>query len=905
MCRYGVYTVKAFKYHGADAERTRAGFLETLRNYNAGRKEDQELEDEISGFTQEELLLDAQKVLPEFEASAHNIIDILHKVPLIGRTLTIQPPCDGAAMNPWLIEVVGMPTFVKFMTTYDLLHTPPDVLNMRANRTARAAVAPPQPTSEVLINALSYNEDNRPGSPTNIIRRLYVEAINMHGVSAVERRINGDTGAVQQQPRPAISPETDPEFFEIIGDFNMNRPESPSDVRLALEIEDSMRHERRALGRALLSRETHPEIYAILDNHQPGDEEHEDARAIVLFNELAENEERQNRERGAREPSWGGVEDYSGYLTEYEDVEDGAMQRRSTLRNPPPETINHLLIMPGSVGKSLRAGWMHQAATYLALRNETLYYPDAWMATMAATVTHLLGQPSAGWIQTELDVVLRSFKAVYHNENASRFYAYLSLLSSPEDHRQTLVTSGDWLPAGISCPHLTKPVFGTYLLVADMRVKFTKEALIDRHCSFLVEFFSRAKIGLVWKQKSPLVKVFDWLDDNMPLPADPLLCSPYMATALSAYGKTLDEALRGVKAEDVLPPPELDMAAVMSVRHFQFGVESIGVTFANIARLCGIEDYDPAFPANSPGMLARLLKVASIGDNLVRSATHVGLGMPDAEFFKMGTAEALKEYRADLAKTGRLRFQHKYEHCMFSAHQEVARSIPQAHIDAFKARWGVDLGAKLCIRKCGLSAVACTNPRCPYFLQRLDAADPPTKDGVGAKLRLHIASASIVPGLHRAVQVLLDEGRADDEDARVGMAEMVMCGRGLETKSALSLTRDERMRDRQIAFWGVDETTRPLHADARVAEIRKKHNLAVGAASASYYVRLRNHIQRAFVMRGLDSLNNVSTWLKHAIDNVAGEKGKWDYADFESAVLSSSLARCPLTGRFSVVLARP
>lgn len=58
-------------------------------------------------------------------------------------------------------------------------------------------------------------------------------------------------------------------------------------------------------------------------------------------------------------------------------------------REIPPETINHLLLLPGAHG---HRGWMHLSATYLLLRNETLFHHDAWMATMAATVCYLLTQ---------------------------------------------------------------------------------------------------------------------------------------------------------------------------------------------------------------------------------------------------------------------------------------------------------------------------------------------------------------------------------------------------------------------------------------------------------------------------------------------------------------------------------
>ena len=69
-----------------------------------------------------------------------------------------------------------------------------------------------------------------------------------------------------------------------------------------------------------------------------------------------------------------------------EEGTEPANPRRGCL---PPGTINHLLLLPGSNG---RCGWMHAAATYLLLRNQTLYHQDAWMGTMAATVCYLLTQ---------------------------------------------------------------------------------------------------------------------------------------------------------------------------------------------------------------------------------------------------------------------------------------------------------------------------------------------------------------------------------------------------------------------------------------------------------------------------------------------------------------------------------
>ena len=195
------------------------------------------------------MLLDAKGVLPALELAVGGVVGLLGRLPLVGRTLTIKPVSSGANMNPWLLEVIGMPSTVRRMTTYDFLHTPPDVLNMRA----------------------------------------------IHAASASDSDSGSEEG-------PSI----------------------------------------------------------------------------------------------------------------------------------PPGTINHLLLLPGSMGKH---GWMHMPATYLLLRNETLYHRDAWVSTMAATVVYLLQQDvNVTWVRAELDRVRVAFAAVYTEHSAMELFAYLARLST-RDYR--------------------------------------------------------------------------------------------------------------------------------------------------------------------------------------------------------------------------------------------------------------------------------------------------------------------------------------------------------------------------------------------------------------------------------------------------------------------------------------
>ena len=99
--RCGAHALKALRYRSVDFERSRAGLLDSLAGY-AGSPLDAALEDEINGHTLQEVLLDARAVLPELGRSLHSVIDLLRKLPLMGRTLTLRPVCDGADMNPWL-----------------------------------------------------------------------------------------------------------------------------------------------------------------------------------------------------------------------------------------------------------------------------------------------------------------------------------------------------------------------------------------------------------------------------------------------------------------------------------------------------------------------------------------------------------------------------------------------------------------------------------------------------------------------------------------------------------------------------------------------------------------------------------------------------------------------------------
>jgi hypothetical protein len=693
-----------------------------------------------------------------------SIVGILSEVPLLGRTLTILPPTDGAEMNPWLVEVVGMPTFVKLMTTYDLLHTPPEVLNMRANQTSSSSGS---------------------GSPHHNLE-------------------------------------------------------------------------------------------------------------------------------------WGGIEEFSGYLTEYEDEDEGGgpspphKRDPRARRDPPPETINHLLLLPGSAGGGPRPGWMHHAATYLLLRNETLFYFDAWMGTMAATVTYLLEQPdvTAGWVQAELARVAGAYERVYRNDNASQFTSeYLGAVADMGKFRRALVTQSDSLPAALRCPHLTKPIFAMWVLIQVAGVRFEAEELRARQLALLIEFFHRAGQGLAWDCRVGRAAK-SWLAEQaLDSVRSPLSYGATLPEARRKYLRRVQECLRGLKSEEVAPAPRLDAAAAGRARHYQFTMDSIGRAFVGLARLSGIQGYRPDLTEHR---LARVLQVAGIRDNVKRSeAPFFAAKMPEEEFKRRGAKQALGLFRAAAIVWADSEFSYEYKHAVVAAHRSPARTVPEGHAGKFQAKWGIDVGSKLGLRPCGLSSVACMSPECPHFLLPMTGAkvfsEPTTSAGearISCRLWLHLEPVKVVPGLHKAVQTLIRQGRSDDQDSRDVAAISVIEASWLSTEPPIAAKLRAKMA-RDLA----NLEKRQIYSEARKRELRATIETYFRTQMASeergYTSRLRERVRESILHHG-DAANDAvrHAWVSKQISDITRERSGWAYDDFEAAVLASPLVRSQETGRFCVV-ARP
>ena len=672
---------------------------------------------------------------------------------------------------------------------------------------------------------------------------------------------------------------------------------------------------------ALLSRETDPEFFALFNGHDnpfQSDNDSEDDRAFVASHAIAELEERMLQRQGSSaviaridEDSWGGIEEFSGYLTEYEDdgdePEDSLARRKLTRRDPPPETINHLLLLPGSVGGGARPGWMHQAATYLLLRNETLFFFDAWMGTMAATVTFLLGQPDvcAGWVQDELARVQGAFSAVYRNDNCEQFWTYCGAIGDYGTFRTALLTQSAGDPrTWMRCPHLTKPVFAMWKLIQTKEAAFTKEQLRDRQLAFLVEFFHRGKVALQWDCPTR-VSTRDWLDARSLLEIkDPLSYGVTLPEARKAYLSEIQVALRDLaKPEEIVPgEPQINMRGVDSASHFQFTVASIGQIFVNLARLAGIPDFDPKV---APRRLATLLQVASIGENNRRAAMSFFVSpMTEVQFRKVGTRKAMGLFKSCSIALADATFCYEYKEALRLAHREMPKTVPAGHAESFKAKWGVDVAAKLGLRKCGLSSVACMSPGCPYFLLPMNT--PACMQGeprIGCRLWLHHQPLQVIPGLHKSVQRVINEGRAENIHLRDAAAYEIL--KGVDLKRC-SPSADRRHQEYVEALARLRK--RPNLTPGRRAELERvvKDNFEKSSELAlrEYVARLTERMDEALSARGFGEVGPGKDYVSGRILRIAHERDAWDYSDFEAAVLSSMMVRSQATGRFAVV-ARP
>jgi len=115
----GRHLKAAHAYHGANYGGSKQTLKLFLEHYEVNPY-DEMLEDKISLCSQAAFLQDAKESLKLMLPQIPTLVHLIQFMPLVCRTLTLSMPLpDGLQMNPWLGCVVGMPTILTHMTTYD------------------------------------------------------------------------------------------------------------------------------------------------------------------------------------------------------------------------------------------------------------------------------------------------------------------------------------------------------------------------------------------------------------------------------------------------------------------------------------------------------------------------------------------------------------------------------------------------------------------------------------------------------------------------------------------------------------------------------------------------------------------------------------------------------------------
>ena len=345
------------------------------------------------------------------------------------------------------------------------------------------------------------------------------------------------------------------------------------------------------------------------------------------------------------------------------------------------------------------------------------------------------------------------------------------------------------------------------------------------------------------------------------------------------------------------------MRGVDSARHFQFTVASIGQIFVNLARIAGIPDYDPKV---APRRLARLLQLGSIGDNGKRVAKSSFLmPVPAAQFRKAGTRKAMGHLKSSAIAVADAVFTGEYKEALRLAHLEMPKTVPAGHAETFKAKWGLDIAARLGLRACGLSSAACMSPACPHFMLPMDTPVyvQPTASGgtrIGCRLWLHLQPLQVIPGLHKSVQRIIDEERMTEGqvavDSVLGGADLVKCAPSAGKRHEEYVQALAQLRKKAKLTPG------------RLAELERivmeNFDRSSGAALREYVKRLEERVDEALTARGLRQVHQREDYVARRVLDIGMKRNAWDYGDFEAAVLASPLVRSQTDGRFAVV-ARP
>ena len=304
------------------------------------------------------------------------------------------------------------------------------------------------------------------------------------------------------------------------------------------------------------------------------------------------------------------------------------------------------------------------------------------------------------------------------------------------------MTTSEALPYHCKCQHLTKFVFGLWL-----RGPWTQAQLLEFQLAFLVEFMHRARITLELKH-TPVTTPEEWVSAHVALPPPAeLLRHATAEEAWKAWARSMAPALALVRASDIIK----DIAVTREVfraRHWQFSYSTIAIVFRALWTLSGHGPY--RFDAGTHALVS-LLRTAAIGDNLARiSDPCFSTPVEDPELYRMAASIAVPAFRAGVLGAAKALLVEAYATASAAVHgakHPPTLFLPD-YVRRFEQTYRADIQTRYAVLPSGLSAVACCIPTCPHYLVPLSAGAG-AHPGLHPRLRTHLDSVRVVPGLHK------------------------------------------------------------------------------------------------------------------------------------------------------------
>lgn len=353
-----------------------------------------------------------------------------------------------------------------------------------------------------------------------------------------------------------------------------------------------------------------------------------------------------------------------------------------------------MLVTRNPSGSILAHGVGKHIQSYLLCCDESIFHPDADLATWAMVVAYIFAQPECkSWMEEELGRIAFMHGALYADPGSS-WRKYLATVRSP-DFRMALVTHSRSLDRWLQCPHLNKFLLACFLLKGEL----STEELEARRNAAVLEFFGRQykpKLLSYMFESKWETQIGD-LFDQIPFELKPSLGETIRCLTSHVHAYPWNTV--PIK----LVQPTQDSCRIV---HLNMSCASILGFFAKL---------DPRIPELSDAAWFQLF-------------VH-GMSVPDS--YRRNTDTSFAFNRDKLVRDIRAKLRRetidfvpryaaiKYHGRMRDVHMEPPVLITRKNSERFKQLHGRDLAEELNVNEFGLSLTACMCPKCPLFRKNL------------------------------------------------------------------------------------------------------------------------------------------------------------------------------------------